>query len=238
MNLLTIVIPCYNEINSLPPLIEKLKEIDLSLNFLIIDNGSSDGSRKYLNKINSDLPSNIDIFYIQKNKGYGSGVLEGLKSIKDSKYIGWIHGDLQFDFSSLNHAITFLNSESHNNRDIFYKGVRTNRKIIDKLFSKVMGIAASIIFTEKFNEINAQPTLFSKNLLSLLKNPPSDFSFDTYVYWVALKNNYKIKRGLYEFPPRIYGESKWNFGIMSRLKFSKQLFMYFLELRKSKENKT
>ena len=35
----------------------------------------------------------------------------------------------------------------------------------------------------------------------------------------------------FDFPPRVYGNSKWNFGIKSRLIFGINLFKYFLELR-------
>ena len=76
-----------------------------------------------------------------------------------------------------------------------------------------MGISASIVLGMNFKEINAQPTIFSNQLMSLIDEPPNDFSFDTYIYWLALKNGYKIKRDFYIFPPRQYGNSKWNLGL-------------------------
>ena len=56
MNFITVVIPCYNEFNSLPILIENLEKIN-NINFLIIDNGSTDESREYLNskKLNENI---------------------------------------------------------------------------------------------------------------------------------------------------------------------------------------
>ena len=95
----------------------------------------------------------------------------------------------------------------------------------------MMGFIASLVLKEKFTEINAQPTIFSYDLLEKIDDPPNDFSFDTYVYWLALKNDYKIIRKNFDFPPRVYGNSKWNFGIKSRLIFGINLFKYFLELR-------
>ena len=57
-----------------------------------------------------------------------------------------------------------------------------------------MGLIASIVLNEKFVEINAQPTIFSYDLLTKIDNPPNDFSFDPYIYWIALKNKYKFIR--------------------------------------------
>ena len=58
----------------------------------------------------------------------------------------------------------------------------------------MMGFIASLVLKEKFTEINAQPTIFSYDLLEKIDDPPNDFSFDTYVYWLALKNDYRIIR--------------------------------------------
>ena len=39
MKLLRIVIPCFNELESLPLLIQNLKNLNSSINFLIVNNG-------------------------------------------------------------------------------------------------------------------------------------------------------------------------------------------------------
>jgi len=232
MKILTLVVPCFNELNSLPLLIEKIKNVDKSIDFIILDNGSVDGSTDYLKKIESQLEENISVFFINKNEGYGFGVLEGLKSISNSKFIGWIHGDLQFDFLGLDQLLRYLNRNMGSSDSIFYKGIRKGRKPLDRLFSYMMGISASIILGMKFKEINAQPTVFSNNLLTLINDPPKDFNFDTYIYWLALKNNFEVKRDLFNFPPRKYGESKWDFGLSSKIKFSVNLLNYFFKLKK------
>lgn len=232
MKLLTLVVPCFNEIDSLPILIEKLEDVDDSVNFLILDNGSNDGSKEFLKKISSNLKPNINIFYIDENNGYGAGILKGLETITDSKYIGWVHGDLQFDFLGLDQLLRYLNSNIGCSDSIFYKGIRKGRKPLDRLFSYVMGISASIILGMRFKEINAQPTVFSNTLLTLINDPPKDFNFDTYIYWLALKNNFEVKRDLFNFPPRKYGESKWDFGLSSKIKFSVNLLNYFFKLKK------
>ena len=236
MKLLTLVVPCYNEVNSLPKLITKIKEVDKSINFIILDNGSFDGSTDYLKKIESQLQQNISILFINKNDGYGFGVLEGLKSISNSEFIGWIHGDLQFDFIGLDRLLDYLSSSKGSSTSIFYKGIRKGRKALDRLFSYVMGASASVILGMKFKEINAQPTVFSNSLLTFVNEPPKDFNFDTYIYWLALKNNFKVKRDFYNFPPREYGESKWDFGLSSKIKFSISLLKYFFKLKKTNKS--
>ena len=51
-------------------------------------------------------------------------------------------------------------------------------------------------------------------------------------YFHAKNKGYKILRFPVFFGPRIFGESKWNFGLQSRFKFIKRTVDYSLKLRK------
>ena len=62
MNILTIVIPCFNEEESLPELIKNIKKLSEKINFLIVENSSTDNSYAYLKKINDELPKYSDTF--------------------------------------------------------------------------------------------------------------------------------------------------------------------------------
>jgi len=92
-----------------------------------------------------------------------------------------------------------------------------------------------MILKNKYYEINAQPTIFNRELLNYITNPPIDFSFDTYVFWLAVKKGFVVKRDLFSFPPRKYGLSKWDFGLISKIKFSISLIKYFWSLRKNND---
>ena len=105
-----------------------------------------------------------------------------------------------------------------------------------KVFFVFYGNFASLILKNEIAEINAQPTIFSKNLMKEFYLPPKDFSFDTYVYWLALENNYSVIRDEFLFPQREYGLSNWNFGLGSRIRFSINLIKYFFKLRKKQNN--
>ena len=172
MKYLTIVIPCFNEKDSLPVLIENLLKLNNHINFLIIENGSTDDSKSYLKNIENDLKSNIKILYLNKNEGYGNGVEKGLRSITDSTYVGWIHGDLQFEFEKINHIFNKLQMFSDSEALLFYKGIRIGRSYTEKFFSHYMGVLATYILKIKLYEINAQPTIFNKELVEKLNHPP------------------------------------------------------------------
>jgi glycosyltransferase involved in cell wall biosynthesis len=232
MNLLKIIIPCFNEKDSMKLLIQNLKTLNKEIKFIIVNNGSTDGTKEYLDSVSDTLGGNIEVFNIDLNLGYGDGVYRGLVHSKYTEYSGWIHGDLQFEFLKLNEIFEELKMIEDKKEKIFIKGIRIDRPMSDKLFSYFMGIIASFILKKPFKEINAQPTIFSSTLLEEVTSPPVDFCFDTYIYWLALKNEFTLVRKNFKFPPRQYGESKWNFGLKTRLKFSSDLIKYFVKLRR------
>src|SRR5688572_19281222 len=59
---LSVVIPVYNEIRTLAKVIERVRATQLPLEIVIVDDGSSDGSREYLAELrDSGDPQNSDL---------------------------------------------------------------------------------------------------------------------------------------------------------------------------------
>ena len=67
MYLLSIVIPCFNELNSLDILYEKAKYItdNYDIQIILLNNGSYDGTKEKFNSFKSS--EKIKIFNIEKN---------------------------------------------------------------------------------------------------------------------------------------------------------------------------
>ena len=243
--MLSIVIPCYNEEKNIETLVERFSRIKekLDLNgfeLILVDNGSQDKTReKIIQKVNTN--DYIKMVSVDLNQGYGYGILQGFK-VCGGEWIGWIHADLQLPPEAFCEMIETIKS-SYNNDKLFFKGRRENRPFSDTIFTIGMGCFESIYLGKRLWDINAQPTLINKNLLEKIKTPPFDFSLDLYIYYMARKYNYDIRRVRVVQQPRIEGESSWNNGIKARmrlimrtLKFSRQLKRNIGGERIEKEN--
>ena len=70
----SLVIPCFNEERSLNVLIPQLVNIVTKNNieFILVNNGSTDGTSELFNKISID---NISLINLDKNAGYGGGII-------------------------------------------------------------------------------------------------------------------------------------------------------------------
>jgi len=224
-----IVIPCFNEVESLLNLFSECQNlIDASNNsvgFILVNNGSTDASKEVFANFIGKNPC-IKIVELSQNQGYGAGILAGL-SVTTAPIIGWTHADLQTPL--LDCLVGIREIQKGND---FVKGSRQGRKFSDRIFSHGMAIFETILFRQKLEEINAQPTVFGKQILQQWSNPPLDFSLDLYALVMANRSMGQIKRITVNFLPRQHGESKWSIGFKSRLKFIKRTIKYSFELRR------
>ena len=111
-----------------------------------------------------------------------------------SKYISWCHADLEIE-PKYNYDAFKENIINLENQKCIIKGSRKGRTILDIIFTAAMSLFTSMIFKTKLSDVNAQPKIFPRQFLNLLKNPPDDFSLDLYLLIVAKFNNYKILYG-------------------------------------------
>ena len=225
---LSLVIPCYNEGQNIPTLIERLEKVFGSdqHEVILVDNGSTDNTNELIEKLTKKI-NFIKFHRVEKNIGYGNGILEGLK-IARGDFIGWTHADLQTDPKDSLKAIEMI---KNNKEKIFFKGLRRSRKMSDNFFTFSMSIFEFLILGKLMWDINAQPTIFSRELFENWKNAPYDFSLDLFAFYEAKSNKYKIKRFPVFFPDRIYGKSHWNIDFKSKLKFIKSTLDFSFKLR-------
>lgn len=213
---LSIVVPSYNELKNLPRLINEYRSAKKNTKFqlVVVDNGSIDETFNYLSNLSSKKENAfIKIVKIDKNIGYGNGIHQGLLNC-DGDVIGWSHADLQCSPFDIFRGYEIY--KMFNNKNILLKGCRIGRDWKSLVLTYGLEFYSSIVLLKIFNDINGQPKIFHKNLLKELRNPPYGFSYDLYVQYKALKNNYKVHSFNVEFHQRDFGISKWAYSLFSK----------------------
>jgi hypothetical protein len=94
-----------------------------------------------------------------------------------------------------------------------------------------MSIFETLLFGRLLTEINAQPTVMSREVYALWKNPPLDFSLDLFAMVTARYGKTRIRRLPVHYLDRRFGNSSWNTGLISKIRFSKRTIKYSLKLR-------
>lgn len=238
--MLSIILPCYNEKDNLVALFDRLDVLASAksdIEIVLVNNGSTDGSEivfeRELNKRNRNI---FKVHLVEKNIGYGFGILSGLRSA-NGDVLSVTHADRQTDPMDVLKALELY--EKGNDEMLLVKGFRRNRKLSEAVFSYGMGLLASFALGTRLTEINAQPKLFSKKFFDRFeKDAPHDFSLDLYFLFNAKKYGRIMDFPVF-FAKRVAGEAKGGSGssFKTRWKLIKRSFNYIFELRQKMKNR-
>lgn len=73
--MLSVVIPVYNESETLRELIDRVRQVSIKKELIVVDDYSTDGTRKILKEYEAD--EDIRVFYQEKNQGKGAALRRG-----------------------------------------------------------------------------------------------------------------------------------------------------------------
>ena len=229
---LSIILPCYNESENIPIILEKFAAVmnRPDVEILFVNNGSNDASQDIFNQT---IPKYFfaKVIDIKVNQGYGFGITAGLREAK-GEYIGYMHADMQTDPADPLKALEIIEKQ-HNPENCFVKGDRKGRSFGDQFFTIGMSLFETIYLNTRLWDINAQPNIFHRSFFEAIKDScPKDFSLDLYLLYMAKKKKLNIIRFDVMFPDRMFGSSNWNTGIVSKWKFIKRTVQFSTKLKR------
>ena len=225
----SLVIPCYNESKNIELLLNRCRSLGARKDWeiILVNNGSTDNTLEILEHLLPQYPG-CRVVNVKINKGYGFGILAGLRAAK-GEILAWTHADMQTDPQDV---VLGLDLFEESGSEVIVKGRRYGRPIGDTLFTIGMSGFETLLLRKPMWDINAQPTMFSRNFFETWRVPPDDFALDLYAYYEAKSQSIKVRRFPVEFGERAYGQSHWNVDWKSKWKFIQRTVMYSLKLRK------
>jgi len=212
---LSVIIPAYNEINTIKEILEKVKKIKISKEIIVIDDGSTDGTREYLENLKNPY---IKIIFHKKNLGKSSAVRTGIKEAKGNITIIQ-DADLEYDPDDYYKLIKPIQEGK-------YKVVYGTRfPIISKMFSlthrfflanRILTIISNILYNANITDEPTCYKVFDTKVLQSLNLKSKRFEFCPEVTAKVRKKGYKIFEVPINYFPRTIEEGKkinWKDGI-------------------------
>ncbi len=222
---LSIVIPCYNEINTLQNVIDEVfdvaSKITTKFELIIINDGSNDGTYEFLNNINI-IKFKIILINRIKNHGIGQSLIEGF-SIAKYKYVFFNSADQQAPMKYLN----ILSDDIYDYDIVIASYPDRKDPIIRKILSNCYHLLIKVLFKVDVKNVNAMK-LFDRKVFDKNFSYKNDHAFDFHFLLRAVKNKYTFTQKSFVHFPRHESNSSINW-LRSSLKTMKSLIEIYFE---------
>lgn len=100
---ISVFFPCYNDRGTIGDLVTQslrlLQELSDDYEVIVVDDGSTDGSRELIRELERQNP-NVKIVFHENNKGYGGALQSGFKAATKD-LIFYTDGDAQYDIQEM-----------------------------------------------------------------------------------------------------------------------------------------
>ncbi len=151
MTKISVIIPCYNEKNTIVQLINILNNIQINKQIILVDDFSYDGTREIIEK---DLSNKVDkIIFHKKNLGKGACIKTAKEFILGDIVIIQ-DADLEYDPNDYNNLISPILEKKVN--VVYGSRVLNKNAIADKSFISNFRIFGNYLLTKFSNLINNQ----------------------------------------------------------------------------------
>ncbi|MDD5193806.1 MAG: glycosyltransferase family 2 protein [Candidatus Nanoarchaeia archaeon] len=205
---LSVIMPAYNEKNTILEILEKIKKIKLDKEIIIVDDFSSDGTREILNALDKN---NIKIIFHEKNYGKGNAIRTALKYASGDIIIIQ-DADLEYnpeDYYSLIKPILAKESKVvYGTR--FPKEKRKISRFKNKYFlgNMILTVVANILYNAKITDEATCYKVFDAELLKSINLKCRRFEFCPEVTAKLRKLNERIIEVPVRYFPRGENEGK------------------------------
>ena len=216
--LLSVVMPVYNEVNTIEEIVSRVLSVDLNIELIIVDDCSTDGTREKLFKM--PLLSNLTIFYPMPNQGKGVALREGFKHVSGD-YVIIQDADLEYD---PNEYHKLLEPVKKDNADVVYGsrfiGGDSHRVLYfwHSLGNKFITLLSNMFTNLNLTDIETCYKLIRTDVLRKINIEQNRFGFEPEITAKLSKMNLKIYEVGISYYGRSYDEGKkigWKDGFIA-----------------------
>lgn len=200
--IISIIVPVFNEKNTIEEIIKTVLETPYKKEILIIDDGSSDGTRDILNNFNH---RDIRIIFHEKNYGKGKAIQTGISNVKGDIVIIQ-DADMEYDPSEYS---TLLQPIITGRADVVYgsrfMGLGAHRVLYfwHYIGNKFLTLLSNIFTDLNLTDMECCYKVFTRDALKGITIKENRFGFEPEITAKIAKKNLRI----YEVPISYYGRT-------------------------------
>jgi dolichol-phosphate mannosyltransferase len=203
---LSVIIPAFNEKGTIAELLRRVTALDLDKQIIVVDDGSSDGTREILREIDRE---DVIVAFHEKNQGKGAAVRTGFKLV-DGDVAVIQDADLEYDPHDL---LNMLTAMTEGEAQVVY-GSRILRQdnphggLPFHLGGRLVTVATNLLFGSKLTDEPTCYKMFRAEVLQDIGIESDGFEWEPEVTAKILKKGIRIIEVPISYKPRSVARGK------------------------------
>ncbi len=216
--LLTVLMPVYNELSTLPRVLPRVLASPVEKEVLIVDDCSTDGTREYLKNEVEGHFAGVRVIYLQSNGGKGAAIRAGIPHVQGD-YVIIQDGDLEYDPQDYPALLKPLVEDAAT--VVYGSRFLTNRprmKLPNRIVNWLLAAMVRVLYGAQMTDEATCYKVFRRDVLQGMTLTCKRFEFCPEVTAKALRSGNRIVEVPVHYEARTIAEGKkirWTDGVVA-----------------------
>ncbi len=206
---LSVVIPCYNEVNTVRDVVMRVLAEDLVDEVILVDDGSTDGSRDVLRQLEAEAHDRLALLYHERNQGKGAALVTGFKRAKSDVIV---IQDADFEYDPREYALLLKPIQEGVAQVVygsrFLGGPRKAMNFWNMVANKCLTLFTNILFNAILSDMETCYKCFRREVVEGMTIKARGFEFEPEFTAKVLKQGIRIVEVPISYYGREYDEGK------------------------------
>jgi len=204
---LSVVIPVYNEVENIGEILKRVQSTNLASEIIIVDDGSQDGTRDTLKRLDGE--EGVRVILHERNQGKGAAVITGLRAAQGDILL---IQDADLEYDPRDYPV-LLQPIEEGKADVVYGSRFLGAPHRVTMFwhlmaNRLLTLMTNILYNTILTDMETGYKVFRREVIEKMKIRSKRFDFEPEFTAKVLKRHYRIFEVPISFNPRDYSQGK------------------------------